>query len=71
MESDSNNKPVVIVHTLTGVEREEYLKEMHEKAMHDRTNELNAAWRKGEANIVNRMRKSGMSEEQIQKILEP
>ena len=68
------NDAIVILRNLSADEKTRYMADMREKTLHDAANELNTAVRKGRAEeraeMLEKMRKSGMSEEQIQKILE-
>lgn len=75
--TNENNHVTLILRELSADEKMEYIAEMREKALHDEATAMNAAERRGieecrkarEAEIAEKMRKIGMTEEQINSIL--
>ena len=75
--TNENNHVTLILRELSADEKMEYITEMREKALHDEATAMNAAERRGieegrkarEAEIAEKMRKIGMTEEQINSIL--
>ena len=70
-------KAVMIIHQMSEDEKIQELARLREKAMHDEASALSSAKKEGlaegrdkrEAELVESMRKNGLSEEQISKIL--
>lgn len=75
--TNENNHVTLILRELSDDEKMKYITEMREKALHDEATAMNAAERRGieegrkarEAEIAEKMRKIGMTEEQINSIL--
>lgn len=79
--TNENNHVTLILRELSDDEKMEYITEMREKALHDEATAMNAAEKrgmekglekgieKGRAEVVEKMRKIGMTEEQINSIL--
>ena len=79
--TNENNHVTLILRELSADEKMEYITEMREKALHDEATAMNAAEKrgmekvlekgieKGRAEVVEKMRKIGMTEEQINSIL--
>ena len=79
--TNENNHVTLILRELSADEKMEYIAEMREKALHDEATAMNAAEKrgmekglekgieKGRAEVVEKMRKIGMTEEQINSIL--
>lgn len=75
--TNESNHVTLILRELSADEKMEYITEMREKALHDEATAMNAAERRGieegrkarEAEIAEKMRKIGMTEEQINSIL--
>ena len=79
--TNESNHVTLILRELSADEKMEYIAEMHEKALHDEATAMNAAEKrgmekvlekgieKGRAEVVEKMRKIGMTEEQINSIL--
>lgn len=75
--TNENNHVTLILRELSADEKMKYITEMREKALHDEATAMNAAERRGieegrkarEAEIAEKMRKIGMTEEQINSIL--
>lgn len=75
--TNENNHVTLILRELSADEKMEYIAEMREKALHDEATAMNAAEKrgmekgleKGRAEVVEKMRESGMTEEQIKSIL--
>lgn len=79
--TNENNHVTLILRELSDDEKMEYITEMREKALHDEATAMNAAEKrgmekglekgieKGRAEVVEKMRKIGMTEEQIKSIL--
>ena len=66
-------KAVMIIHQMSDDEKIQELARIREKALHDEASALNTARREGReeerSEIIAKMRKSGMTDEQIDKIL--
>ena len=62
-------KAVMIIHQMSDDEKIQELARLREKALHDEASALSTARREGQNDIISKMRKSGMSEEEINKIL--
>ena len=85
MNVQNNNKTILTLRELNADEKMRYFADMREKALHDEATALQHAMQEGRAEgieegrmqgreegtrqIVEKMRKSGMTEEQIQAIL--
>lgn len=79
--TNENNHVTLILRELSDDEKMEYITEMREKALHDEATAMNAAEKrgmekglekgieKGRAEVVEKMRKIGMTEKQINSIL--
>ena len=75
--TNESNHVTLILRELSDDEKMEYITEMREKALHDEATAMNAAEKrgmekgleKGRAEVVEKMRKIGMTEEQINSIL--
>ena len=75
--TNESNHVTLILRELSDNEKMEYITEMREKALHDEATAMNAAEKRGEkrgmekarAEVVEKMRESGMTEEQINAIL--
>ena len=75
--TNESNHVTLIFRELSDDEKMEYITEMREKALHDEATAMNAAEKrgmekaleKGRAEVVEKMRKIGMTEEQINSIL--
>ena len=79
--TNESNHVTLILRELSADEKMEYIAEMREKALHDKATAMNAAEKrgmekglekgieKGRAEVVEKMRKIGMTEEQINSIL--
>ena len=79
--ANESNHVTLILRELSDDEKMEYITEMREKALHDEATAMNAAEKrgmekvlekgieKGRAEVVEKMRKIGMTEEQINSIL--
>ena len=79
--TNENNHVTLILRELSADEKMEYIAEMREKALHDEATAMSAAEKrgmekglekgieKGRAEVVEKMRKIGMTEEQINSIL--
>ena len=75
--TNESNHVTLILRELSDDEKMKYITEMREKALHDEATAMNAAERRGieegrkarEAEIAEKMRKIGMTEEQINSIL--
>lgn len=79
--TNESNHVTLILRELSADEKMEYIAEMREKALHDEATAMNAAEKrgmekglekgieKGRAEVVEKMRKIGMTEEQINSIL--
>ena len=79
--TNESNHVTLILRELSDNEKMEYITEMREKALHDEATAMNAAEKrgmekvlekgieKGRAEVVEKMRKIGMTEEQINAIL--
>lgn len=79
--TNENNHVTLILRELSDDEKMEYITEMREKALHDEATAMNAAEKrgmekglekgieKGRVEVVEKMRKIGMTEEQINSIL--
>lgn len=75
--TNESNHVTLILRELSDDEKMEYVTEMREKALHDEATAMNAAEKrgmekvleKGRAEVVEKMRKIGMTEEQINSIL--
>ena len=71
--TNENNHVTLILRELSDDEKMEYITEMREKALHDEATAINTAKERGrkaiEAEIAEKMRKIGMTEEQINSIL--
>ena len=83
--TNENNHVTLILRELSDDEKMEYITEMREKALHDEATAINAAEKRGEkrgmekvlekgiekgrAEVIEKMRESGMTEEQINAIL--
>lgn len=79
--TNESNHVTLILRELSDDEKMEYITEMREKALHDEATAMNAAEKrgmekvlekgieKGRAEVVEKMRESGMTEEQINAIL--
>lgn len=79
--TNESNHVTLILRELSDNEKMEYITEMREKALHDEATATNAAEKrgmekvlekgieKGRAEVVEKMRESGMTEEQINAIL--
>ena len=83
--TNENNHVTLILRELSDDEKMEYITEMREKALHDEATAMNAAEKRGEkrgmekvlekgiekgrAEVIEKMRESGMTEEQINAIL--
>ena len=83
--TNESNHVTLILRELSDDEKMEYITEMREKALHDEATAINAAEKRGEkrgmekvlekgiekgrAEVVEKMRESGMTEEQIKSIL--
>ena len=75
--TNESNHVTLILRELSDDEKMEYITEMREKALHDEATAMNAAEKrgmekglekgieKGRAEVVEKMRKIGMTEEQI------
>ncbi len=77
MNVQNNNKTILTLRELNADEKMRYFADMREKALHDEATALQHAREEGimqskeegTRQIVEKMRKSGMTEEQIQAIL--
>ena len=79
--TNESNHVTLILRELSDDEKMKYITEMREKALHDEATAMNAAEKrgmekglekgieKGRAEVVEKMRKIGMTEEQINSIL--
>ena len=83
--TNESNHVTLILRELSDDEKMEYITEMREKALHDEATAINAAEKRGEkrgmekvlekgiekgrAEVIEKMRESGMTEEQINAIL--
>ena len=83
--TNESNHVTLILRELSADEKMEYIAEMREKALHDEATAINAAEKRGEkrgmekvlekgiekgrAEVMEKMRESGMTEEQINAIL--
>lgn len=71
--TNESNHVTLILRELSDDEKMKYITEMREKALHDEATAINAAKERGrkarEAEIAEKMRKIGMTEEQINSIL--
>lgn len=71
--TNESNHVTLILRELSADEKMEYIAEMREKALHDEATTINTAKGRGrkarEAEIAEKMRKIGMTEEQINSIL--
>lgn len=75
--TNESNHVTLILRELSDDEKMKYITEMREKALHDEATAMNAAEKrgmekgleKGRAEVVEKMRESGMTEEQIKSIL--
>ena len=79
--TNESNHVTLILRELSDDEKMEYITEMREKALHDEATTINTAEKrgmekflekgieKGRAEVVEKMRKIGMTEEQINSIL--
>ena len=71
--TNESNHVTLILRELSDDEKMKYITEMREKALHDEATAINAAKERGrkarEAEIAEKMRKIGMTEEQISSIL--
>lgn len=79
--TNENNHVTLILRELSDDEKMEYITEMREKALHDEATAMNAAEKRGmekglekgieksRAEVVEKMRKIGMTEKQINSIL--
>ena len=71
--TNENNHVTLILRELSADEKMEYIAEMREKAIHDEATEINTAKERGrkaiEAEIAEKLRESGMTEEQIKFVL--
>ena len=79
--TNENNHVTLILRELSDDEKMEYITEMREKALHDEATAMNAAEKrgmekvlekgieKGRAEVMEKMRESGMTEEQVNAIL--
>lgn len=79
--TNKSNHVTLILRELSDDEKMKYITEMREKALHDEATAMNAAEKrgmekglekgieKGRAEVVEKMRESGMTEEQIKSIL--
>lgn len=71
--TNENNHVTLILRELSADEKMEYIAEMREKALHNEAIAINTAKERGrkarEAEIAEKMRKIGMTEEQINSIL--
>ena len=79
--TNESNHVTLILRELSDDEKMKYITEMREKALHDEATAINAAEKRGEkrgmekglekgrAEVVEKMRESGMTEEQIKSIL--
>ena len=71
--TNESNHVTLILRELSDDEKMKYITEMREKALHDEATAINTAKERGrkaiEAEIAEKMRESGMTEEQINSIL--
>lgn len=71
--TNENNHVTLILRELSADEKMKYITEMREKALHDEATAMNAAKERGrkaiEAEMAEKLRESGMTEEQINSIL--
>ena len=71
--TNESNHVTLILRELSDDEKMEYITEMREKALHDEATAINAAKERGrkaiEAEIAEKLRESGMTEEQIKSVL--
>ena len=71
--TNESNHVTLILRELSADEKMEYITEMREKALHDEATIINTAKERGrkaiEAEIAEKLRESGMTEEQINSIL--
>lgn len=71
--TNESNHVTLILRELSADEKMEYIAEMREKALHDEATAINTAKERGrkaiEAEIAEKLRESGMTEEQINSIL--
>lgn len=71
--TNESNHVTLILRELSDDEKMEYITEMREKALHDEATAMNTAKERGrkaiEAEIAEKLRESGMTEEQINSIL--
>ena len=71
--TNENNHVTLILRELSADEKMEYIAEMREKALHDEATAINTAKERSrkaiEAEIAEKLRESGMTEEQIKSVL--
>ena len=71
--TNESNHVTLILRELSDDEKMKYITEMREKALHDEATAINTAKERGrkaiEAEIAEKLRESGMTEEQINSIL--
>lgn len=71
--TNKSNHVTLILRELSDDEKMKYITEMREKDLHDEATAMNAAKERGrkaiEAEIAEKLRESGMTEEQINSIL--
>ena len=71
--TNESNHVTLILRELSDDEKMKYITEMREKALHDEATAMNTAKERGrkaiEAEIAEKLRESGMTEEQINSIL--
>ena len=71
--TNKSNHVTLILRELSADEKMEYITEMREKSLHDEATAINTAKERGrkaiEAEIAEKLRESGMTEEQIKFVL--
>lgn len=71
--TNESNHVTLILRELSDDEKMKYITEMREKALHDEATAINTAKERGrkaiEAEIAEKLRESGMTEEQIKSVL--
>ena len=71
--TNESNHVTLILRELSDDEKMKYITEMREKALHNEATAINAAKERGrkaiEAEIAEKLRESGMTEEQIKSVL--